>query len=195
MLKRFRTLRRSECLISLPADSRLMMLPREGSGLTHTSAGVSAEHAWRGSKRASYGALRFRVRSRLYSRTRSHVAVNSRLEKNVRSSDTIVTATYGATRFGSVTRTDCGDCLIVPPANGSGYDGLSMTISNCCVPSNRRWFATMLLVSRLWKMPPPARITVSVPGEYATETRGSRLSLSSRYCCASYRTLNIIFSR
>src|SRR5688572_2412132 len=176
MLKRLRALRRSVCLISLPADSRLMTLPREGSGLTHASAGVPAEHAWRGSTRASYGALMFRVRSRLYSRTRSHVAVSSRLEKNVRSSDTIVTAKYGATKFVSVTRTEGSEFLTVPPADGSGYDGLSMTISNCCVPSNRRWFATMLLVSRLWKMPPPARITVLGPGEYATATRGSTLS-------------------
>src|SRR5688572_33409017 len=135
MLKRLRALRRSVCLISLTADWRLMTLPRNASGLTHTSAGVSAEHAWRGSTRASYGALMFRVRSRLYSRTRSHVAVNSRLEKNVRSSDTIVTATYVATKFVSVTRTEGSEFLTVPPADGSGYDGLSMTISNCCVPS------------------------------------------------------------
>lgn len=48
----------------------------------------------------------------------------------MRSSDTMPTTAEGAIRLVSVTRIDGNVRRTVPPAIGSGYEGLSMTISN-----------------------------------------------------------------
>src|SRR2546426_12511760 len=101
MLNRCRMLRLTRCALRSPVDSRFKTLPRLGSGFMD----------WPGS-----GALRSRLRNTWTPRLYSYLPLTNRLFLKVLSSEINEIISYGATRYGSVTRTDDGGTTVAVPA-------------------------------------------------------------------------------